>query len=247
VSEPDDLSTTVDNHEDSRNFRRLQALTGIDFRELAKCVFFYRRFPNKDYPIQPWRELRSPLSLPANIPLPLPPGTFDLIVMDPPWPYGTHYDKDRWRGGSPYPEMSIEELRSLQIPASDDSVLWLWTTNAFMHEAYHLLEAWGFEPKTILTWVKDKMGLGVWLRGITEHCILAAKGSPDIKLTNETTVLYGERREHSRKPEEFYRLLQELCPAKRRLDMFSREKREGWEQYGDEPERFANATIGVSK
>jgi len=107
-----------------------------------------------------------------------------------------------------------------------------------MHDAYHLLETWGFEPKSILTWVKDKMGIGTWLRGITEHCILATKGSPKINLTNQTTALFGKRREHSRKPDEFYQLVETLCIGKTRYDMFSREKREGWSQYGDEPDKF---------
>jgi N6-adenosine-specific RNA methylase IME4/ParB-like chromosome segregation protein Spo0J len=160
-----------------------------------------------------------------------PEGKFDVIVVDPPWPYGTKYDPDGRRCASPYPEMSLEEIKALKLPASENCVLWLWTTNAFMHEAFHVLEAWGFEPKTILTWAKNKPGLGDWLRGQTEHCILAVKGKPVINLTNQTTLLFGEARGHSRKPEEFYRLVESLCFG-RKLDYFAREKREGWEAYG---------------
>ena len=89
-----------------------------------------------------------------------PPDKYDVIVVDPPWPYKTRYDPEGRRVASPYPEMSIKELKNLKIPANDDCILWLWTTNAFMHEAFHVLEAWGFQPKTILTWVKDRMGCG---------------------------------------------------------------------------------------
>jgi len=160
-----------------------------------------------------------------------PEGKFDVIVVDPPWPYGTKYDPEGRRCASPYPEMSLEEIKALKLPASENCVLWLWTTNAFMHEAFHVLEAWGFEPKTILTWAKNKPGLGDWLRGQTEHCILAVKGKPVINLTNQTTLLFGEARGHSRKPEEFYRLVESLCFG-RKLDYFAREKREGWEAYG---------------
>jgi len=160
-----------------------------------------------------------------------PEGEYDVIVIDPPWAYGTKYDPEGRRIASPYPEMSIEELKKLKIPASKNCILWLWTTNAFMHEAYHLLEAWGFEPKTILTWVKDRMGIGDWLRGKTEHCILAVKGHPMVNLTNQTTVLFAKRREHSRKPDEFYNLVESLCYG-RKLDYFGRDKKEGWEVYG---------------
>jgi len=163
--------------------------------------------------------------------LKLPDGKYDVIVIDPPWPYGTSYDPETRRCASPYPEMSIEELKKLKIPAADDCILWLWTTNAFMHEAFHLLEAWGFEPKTILTWVKNRIGLGNWLRGQTEHCILAVKGRPRVNLTNQSTVLFAKVREHSRKPEEFYQLVDSLCYG-RKLDYFGRGKREGWDVYG---------------
>lgn len=162
----------------------------------------------------------------------LPPGLYDVIVIDPPWPYGREYDPETSRVASPYPEMSLEELRDIELPAADDCILWLWTTNAFMHSAYHLLEAWGFVPKTILTWDKQAMGIGVWLRGITEHCILATRGNPKVNLTNQTTLISERRRGHSRKPDIFYRMVEELCGGMRRLDYFSGEKREGWEQYG---------------
>ena len=158
-------------------------------------------------------------------------GKFDVIVFDPPWPYGTVYDAEGRRAASPYPEVSLEKLKEWNIPHSEDCVLWLWTTNHFMHEAYHLLEFWEFEPKTILTWVKDRFGLGSWLRGQTEHCIMAIHGSPQITLTNQSTIIYGNLREHSRKPDEFYELVDSLCLGSK-TDYFSREKREGWVSYG---------------
>jgi N6-adenosine-specific RNA methylase IME4 len=160
-----------------------------------------------------------------------PDGLYDVIVVDPPWNYGTNYDPEGRRCASPYPELSIEEIKAIKLPLAENAIVWLWATNAFLHDAFHILEAWGLEPKTILTWVKDRMGLGDWLRGKTEHCILAIKGKPIKYLTNQTTVLFGESREHSRKPEEFYQLVDSLCYG-RKLDYFGREKREGWDVYG---------------
>jgi N6-adenosine-specific RNA methylase IME4 len=165
--------------------------------------------------------------------LPGPEGEYDVIVVDPPWPYGTRYDPESRRVGSPYPEMSLEEIRGIKLPMAEDCVVWLWTTNAFMHEAFHILEAWGLEPKTILTWVKDRLGVGNWLRGKTEHCILAVRGRPGFwNLTNQSTILMAENRGHSAKPDEFYRMVEELCPGARKLDYFARRRREGWDAYG---------------
>lgn len=108
-----------------------------------------------------------------------------------------------------------------------------------MREAFEVLDAWGLKEKTILTWTKDQMGIGYWLRGQTEHCIMAAKGEPVITLTNQTTLLKGRLREHSRKPEEFYRLVDSLCPGKI-LEMFAREKHKGWQVWGAEYDKFEN-------
>jgi ParB-like chromosome segregation protein Spo0J len=92
-----------------------------------------------------------------------PEGLFNVIVIDPPWGYEKRNEDALHRARNPYPTMSVDEIAAMEIPAATDCVLWLWTTNAFMHDAYHILDARGFTPKTILTWVKDKMGLGDWL------------------------------------------------------------------------------------
>jgi N6-adenosine-specific RNA methylase IME4 len=117
----------------------------------------------------------------------------------------------------------------------EDAILWVWTTNLFMRHAYAALDAWGFEQKTILTWVKDKMGMGDWLRGQTEHCIMATRGRPTVTLTNQTTVLHAPARGHSVKPVEFYDLVESLCPAPRYAYLFSRYRHnEKWDCHGDE-------------
>ena len=158
-------------------------------------------------------------------------GKYQVIVIDPPWKYGTKYDPDSRRVASPYPEMSIEELEKIELPADDDCVLWLWTTNAFLHDAFHLMEKWGFEYKTMLTWVKDRMGVGEWLRGQTEHCLLGIKGKPVFRRNDQSTVLFAPNRGHSRKPDEFYEMVDRICIG-RKLDYFGTKKREGWDIYG---------------
>jgi N6-adenosine-specific RNA methylase IME4 len=107
-----------------------------------------------------------------------------------------------------------------------------------MRQAFAVLDAWGFEPKTILTWAKDRFGTGDWLRGQTEHCLLATKGSPVVEIKNHSTLLRGPVRGHSQKPREFYDLVESHSPAPRYADLFSRYRHnERWDCHGDEAPR----------
>lgn len=173
-------------------------------------------------------------------PAPLPEGPFRVIVADPPWQYDKRAEDATHRGANPYPSMTTDQICALPVGARahDDAVLWLWTTNAFMRDAFRVLDAWGFKEKTILTWVKDRMGMGDWLRGQTEHCLMAVRGKPVVTLTNQTTVLDARLREHSRKPDEFYALVEKLCHGSK-LEIFAREARAGWDVWGAETAKFA--------
>ncbi len=134
--------------------------------------------------------------------------------------------------------MSIEQICALDSGslADKDCLLWLWVTNHHMREAFTVLDAWGFSQKTILTWAKDKIGMGDWLRGQTEHCLMAVRGNPVIELTNQPTILFAKRpRENSQKPVEFYDFVEKLCPAPRYAYLFSRYRHnERWDCHGDE-------------
>ena len=170
---------------------------------------------------------------------PLPEGLFNVIVIDPPWPYETVYNDETRRVGSSYPEKGLDELGALKIPYANDCILWLWATNAFIHDAFHLLEVWEFEPKALLTWFKGedpehiRTGVGYWLRGQTEHCILSTRNNPQVTHSAQGTALFGKATKHSDKPDEFYKLVESLCPG-RKLDMFARKQREGWTVWGNE-------------
>lgn len=172
-------------------------------------------------------------------PVVTPDARYQVIAIDPPWKYDKRAEDTTHRGKNLYPEMTVDEICALPVAdrAQRDCVLWLWTTNAFMRGAYRCLDAWGFEEKTILTWDKVAMGLGDWLRNVTEHCILAVRGAPVVSLTNQTTIIREARREHSRKPKVFYELVDQLCPGSK-LEMFAREEREGWTAWGAETGKF---------
>jgi N6-adenosine-specific RNA methylase IME4/ParB-like chromosome segregation protein Spo0J len=171
-------------------------------------------------------------------PLPLPQkGPYRVIVADPPWPYEIRKEDPSHRGMHPYSTMSIEQICAVDVSslAHEDCLLWLWTTNHHMREAFTVLDAWGFKQKTILTWAKDRMGMGDWLRGQTEHCLLAVRSKPIVELTNQTTLLRGAVREHSQKPIEFYDFVERLCPAPRYAYLFSRYRHNAkWDCHGDE-------------
>lgn len=172
-------------------------------------------------------------------PAPLPEGPFRVVVVDPPWRYDTAVEKSGLRGLVDYADMSIEEICALPVAklAHADAALWLWTTNSFMRAAYRCLDAWGFEEKTILTWDKERLGTGSWLRNTTEHCILAVRGRPVLELGSQPTLIREKRREHSRKPEAFYRLVESLCPGSK-VELFARGSRPAWTSWGAERSKF---------
>ena len=181
----------------------------------------------------------EPPPLPGN-------GPYRVIVIDPPWPYEKRDEDPSHEGVRPYHSMSVEEICAVKVAsiAHEDCILWMWVTNHHVLEALELLDAWGFELKTILTWAKDRMGTGDWLRGQTEHCIMAVRGKPIVTLTNQTTLLHAPVRGHSVKPVEFYALVESLCPAPRYADIFSRYRHnDRWDCHGDEapPQQRARA------
>jgi N6-adenosine-specific RNA methylase IME4 len=172
-------------------------------------------------------------------PPPLPGrGPYRVLVADPPWPFDIRRDDPSHRATYPYPQMSIAEICAVNVAsiAAPDSILWLWTTNYHMlNGAREVLDAYGFAPIVMLTWNKDKIGMGRWLRGQTEHCIFATRGSPVVTLTNQSTRLDAPVRGHSQKPREFYDLVESLCPAPRYADLFSRYRHnDKWDCHGDE-------------
>jgi N6-adenosine-specific RNA methylase IME4 len=188
----------------------------------------------------PYKRVRVALQA-ADIraePPPLPgKGPYRVIVADPPWPYEKRMEDPSHRGALPYPSMSIDQICAVATAsiAHQDCILWLWTTNHHMRESYVVLDSWGFQSKTILTWAKDRMGMGDWLRGQTEHCHLALRGKPTVTLSNQTTLLTAPTRVHSQKPSEFYDLVESLCPAPCYAYLFSRYRHnDKWHCHGDE-------------
>jgi N6-adenosine-specific RNA methylase IME4 len=157
-------------------------------------------------------------------------GLFDIVVIDPPWDY---QDDSPAQSVNPYPSMSVDAIESLEIPLTKNSVVWIWTNIEFLHAAYHVAEDWGLTPVSLLTWETPTAKPGDWLYEQTKHVLMCVKGSPAVTLVESSTILHGKPEELSRKPKEFYKLVEELCIG-RKLEMFAREQREGWTTVGSE-------------
>lgn len=175
-----------------------------------------------------------------------PTGKFSVIAIDPPWDYGEKggknndgFDEEGNRGQVDYPTMTLEEIKKIELPSKDDCVLFLWTVHAFLEDAFSLLKEWGFNYKATMVWDKEKMGMGRNIRLQCEFCILATKGNPIIQGSSVRDIMREARREHSRKPECFYKVVETMTIGNR-LDYFSREQREGWQVYGVDLNKFEN-------
>ncbi len=164
-------------------------------------------------------------------PKPLPQGPFRIGVIDPPWLYQDESYSLSREGVVPYPVTSVEEIMATPVTSimHPDSLLWMWTTNRHLvgGEASQILKHWGFRPVSLLTWAKERAGTGVWLRGQTEHAVLAVRGKPIQPLKPESTLLRAPcTGTHSTKPDAFYELVERICPGSK-VEIFARRPRTG--------------------
>lgn len=183
---------------------------------------------------------------------------YDVIVVDPPWSYGSdtgrpnrvaeaHY-KTVGNAGKEINRKSgagIENIiASAPVPewAERDCALYLWTTNPKLPFTFAVMEAWGFEYKTTLTWVKTSSGGGVhgggmgwFFRGATEHVLFGTRGKVGIpSALRKPNVIMAPPTGHSVKPDAFYSLVDRVHPGTRKIDVFARRHRIGWDVWGDE-------------
>ena len=172
---------------------------------------------------------------------------YDLIMADPPWNFRTYSARGNAKSASSkYECMSIDEIKAMRVCdlASHDCVLWLWATNPMLPQALDVLSAWGFAFKSAGHWVKRTrhgklaFGTGYVLRSAGEPFLIGTIGRPKFA-RNVRSVIDARAREHSRKPDEAYAAADRLVPnAVRRLDLFGRETRRGWDVFGNEPTKF---------
>lgn len=172
---------------------------------------------------------------------------YDVIYADPPWDYGKMKErKKEHRGGNPqshYQTMSIDDICKLPIIelSKDDSCLFLWITNPKLRFGFDVMESWGFKYQTMLTWVKIDSsgkpinnGMGFYFRGATEHILFGTKGKFKIDIKNRIpNIIMAKRDAHSRKPILAYEMIERVTTGDR-LELFARNKRLGWNTWGNE-------------
>ena len=160
-----------------------------------------------------------------------PDGKYHTIVIDPPWEYDLNL---LGRSRPEYAVMDIDSLEDMNLGewAADDCHLYVWVTNAMIPKACRLIEAWGFEYKTMITWVKPSIGLGSYFRNSTEHVMFARRGSKSTRAKDIPTHFEAARLDHSAKPDEFYAIV-ERASYPPYLDVFARRARDGWDVWGN--------------
>lgn len=170
-----------------------------------------------------------------------------VLVADPPWKFGDKLAKTGRGAENHYACMSVSAIMRMPLPPIHaNAVLFLWRVSSMVEEAYAVLRAWDFVPKSEIVWNKtdaagdgDAMGMGHVVRGSHETCIVATRGKL-VRPTSrrERTSFRAPRTKHSEKPEEFYRIVERLYPLElwpeAHVELFARRRRRGWIQLGDD-------------
>lgn len=182
---------------------------------------------------------------------------YNIIYADPAWSYD---DKCLHRGGAErhYNTMDIEDIKNLPVRkmASEDCILFMWATFPKLQEALDTISAWGFKYKTVgFVWIKINkrsnneqlsflpsdsfdsfMGMGRWTRSNAEICLIGVKGHPKRISGGVHSIIYAPIDKHSKKPKETRDRILKLCGDLPRVELFARQKVNGWDSWGNEIE-----------
>lgn len=176
---------------------------------------------------------------------------FGTILADPPWQFQNRTGKmaPEHKRLSRYPTMTLDEICDLPVEAiaAPRSHLYLWVPNALLPEGLRVMDQWGFKYKSNLIWYKvrkdggpDRRGVGFYFRNVTEILLFGVRGRDVRTLApgrSQENILVSQKREHSRKPDEQYGLI-ESCSWGPRLEMFARGARLGWTVWGNQAEDY---------
>ncbi|CAH1671931.1 MT-A70 family methyltransferase [Chelatococcus asaccharovorans] len=183
---------------------------------------------------------------------------YDVVMADPPWPWEAYSSKGLAKSPeAQYATMSFADIEALRLGdlLAPGGVMVLWCTWPLIGRQESVMRAWGVEPKTGGVWAKRtasgklRWGTGYVLRSVCEPFLigtLPGSGVRGAALANlietiEDAAVDGVAREHSRKPDEAYALIEALTPGARRADIFARQRRPGWDGWGNELDKFAGA------
>jgi N6-adenosine-specific RNA methylase IME4 len=179
-------------------------------------------------------------------------GSFSTILMDPPWRFENRTGKmaPEHKRLKRYETLGMDEIAALPVGkyAKEASHLYLWCPNALLPDGLKIMEAWGFKYKTNIVWFKvrkdggpDGRGVGFYFRNVTELLLFGIKGrmrtlDPGRRQTN---IVISRKEEHSKKPADVYRIIQECSPGPY-LELFARERMPGWTSWGDQVDTYVD-------
>lgn len=180
----------------------------------------------------------------------LPAHWFNLIVADPPWRFEAYSEAGEEKSPQAHYACMPPEDVALTFPIGEladiNCLLLCWGTWPLIDRQIECVKLWGFEYKSMLVWSKvfqsgkRAWGPGYRVRSLCEPVIVATRGEP--RHDPLPGLFDGVRREHSRKPEEFYEIIDRQCPGlRRRADLFTRQTRDGWRGWGNEATKFDEA------
>lgn len=184
------------------------------------------------------------------LPLPSIEGGFATILADPPWRFDNRTGKvsPEHRRLLRYGTMTLEAIKALPVAsvAAHRAHLYLWVPNALLPEGLEVMRAWGFQYKSNIVWAKrrkdggpDGRGVGFYFRNVTELILFGVRGRNARTLApgrSQVNMIEARKREHSRKPDEQYALIESCSPGPY-LELFARHRRPGWVVWGDEVEQ----------
>ena len=159
---------------------------------------------------------------------------YPIILADPPW-------QTKAERKPHYPVMHVSEICALPVKdlAAEAAALFLWTTSPRLQKAFEVIEAWAFEYKTTMAWVKHAIGTGYFVRNQHELLLIACRGDFPLPppAARPSSVIMASRREHSEKPDAAYGIIERMYPELPRIELFARNRRKGWDAWGNEAPR----------
>jgi len=173
-----------------------------------------------------------------------PEKKYNIIYADPAWSFTFWSNKAQRKVSDKYDLMSAENIYKLPINeiADENCILFIWVTYPNLIEGLETIKKWGFKYKTCgFSWIKKNKkadslfwGMGYYTRSNNEICLLATKGKPKRVSRSVHQVVYEPIREHSRKPDCVRERIVELCGDLPRIELFARQKVDGWDAWGNE-------------
>src|SRR3990167_2516908 len=229
----------------SKRVESLAVDLNIEKREIYRCIQFVEKYPKilTAWENSSWRDIANKLLPEPKVSrcdtIPLPKGKYQVIYADPPWMYAQeqHSLKEQVTTlETHYSSMLTEDICKLPIGelTGKNAVLFLWTTSPKLFEAKLVIDMWGFDYKSSMIWDKVKHNVGYYVSVRHEFLLICTKGSclPDSKKLIDSVVSI-ERTKHSEKPDRFYEIIEEMYKGKK-IELFARKKRRGWDSWGKE-------------